>query len=325
VHRLVAGLAAFIFLTCASVALADGQPGYAAQGGLGVLAPGGQTRYVAVSTGTGTAIERVRVHGGAVVGWATLDGSWGIPTVTFSPQRGEGLTRDGKRLIVTQTGAWSPSEFAVVSTQDFRVVDRFSLNGNFAYDAMSPDAATLYLIQHLDANNVNRYIVRAYDLRNQRLLPGRIADKTQRGWVMEGSPLTRATSAGGRWVYTLYSRPGGYPFVHALDTVNAVAHCIGLPWHGNQAPMSNIRLTVGDGGKQLAVHWKSGRPWLIVNTANWRMTHVNPSAFPWRWLLVGGGGAIVLLLAGFAVLRVSRRVRVVAHDPTDLLRPVSSR
>ena len=63
------------------------------------------------------------------------------------------------------------------------------------------------------------------------------ADKAQAGWVMEGSPMTRATSADGRWVYTLYSRPGGYPFVHALDTVNGVAHCIGLPWRGDQAPM----------------------------------------------------------------------------------------
>ena len=50
-------------------------------------------------------------------------------------------------------------------------------------------------------------------------MPGRIADKTQKGWVMQGWPTARATTADGRWVYTLYSNPGGYPFVHALDTV----------------------------------------------------------------------------------------------------------
>jgi hypothetical protein len=318
VNRFVAGLAVFAFLASGSAAAADGQPGYAAQGGLGVLAPDGKTRYVAVSTGTGTAIERVRVHGGAVVGWATLDGSWGIPTVTFSPGGGggDGLTRDGKRLIVTTTGVWSPTEFTVVSTRDFRVLDRFSLDGNFAYDALSPEGSTLYLIQHLNANNVNRYIVRAYDLQNQRLLPGRIADKTQRGWVMEGSPLTRATSAGGRWVYTMYSRPGGYPFVHALDTVRGVAHCIGLPWTGDQTALINARLTVSDGGKTLAVHWKSGKPWLAVNTATWRITHVQTGSFPWAWVLAGVGGGIVLVLAVGALALARRRIE---REPREAL------
>jgi hypothetical protein len=316
VNRFIAGLAIFAFLASGSAAAADGQPGYAAQGGLGVLAPDGKTRYVAVSTGTGTAIERVRVHGGAVAGWATLDGSWGIPTVTFGSQGGEGLTRDGKQLIVASTGAWSPTEFTVLSTRDFRVLDRFSLDGNFAYDALSPDGSTLYLIQHMSASNVNRYIVRAYDLQNDRLLPRRIADKTQRGWVMEGSPLTRATSADGRMVYTMYSRPGGYPFVHALDTVQGVAHCIGLPWTGDQAALFNARLTVSDGGKTLVVHWKSGKPWLAVNTANWRITHVEASSFPWAWVLAAGGGGLVFVL-GLGALVLSRRR--IEREPREAL------
>jgi len=306
VHRFVAGLAVFAFLASGSAAAADGQPGYAAQGGLGVLARDGQTRFVAVTTGTGTAIERVRVHGGAVVGWTALDGSWGIPTVTFSPQGAEGLTRDGKRLIVVATGAWSPTEFAVLSTRDFRVLDRFSLEGNFAYDALSPDGSILYVIQHISATNANRYVVRAYDLEHGHLLPGRIADKTQRSWVMEGSPLTRTTSADGRWVYTMYSRPGGYPFIHALDTVQGVAHCIGLPWTGGQAALTNIRLGIRDG--KLAVHWKSGRAWLAVNTTNWRITHVKPGAFPWAWVFAGTGSVLLVLLAfGGAVLRARHR------------------
>ncbi len=306
-HRAIASLAIFAFLASGSAAAADGQPAYAAQGGLGVLAPDGKTRYVATSTGAATEIHRVRVSDGAVVDWATLDGSWGIPAVTFSPGSGEGITRDGKRLIVAATGVWSPTEFAVLTTPDLRVVEKFSIDGNFAYDALSPDASTLYLIQHVDANNVNRYVVRAYDLESHRLLPGRIADKTQRGWVMEGSAVTRATSADGRWVYTLYSRPGGYPFIHALDTVNGVAHCTGLPWHGGQAPLWNIRMTLGGDGKTLAVHWKSGKPWLTLNTANWRLTHVQPQAFAWRWVLAGVGGALVLLLALVAAALSRRR------------------
>ncbi len=312
-HRRIAALAVFAFLASASAALAAG-PTYVTQGGSGVLARDGKTRYVAVSTGSGTAIERVRVAGGSVATWADLRGSWGIPAPTYSATGGEGLTRDGKELIVGTWGAGPPSAFAVIDTRLMRVVDRFTLNGDFAYDALSPDASTLYLIQHVDASNVNRYVVRAYDLSSHQLAPGRIADKTQLGWVMEGSAVTRATSADGRWVYTLYQRPGGYPFIHALDAVNGVAHCIGLPWHGNQAPLSRIVLTLRDSGKTLDVSWKSGKPWLAVSMANWRITHVRPGSFPWAWVLAGVGGAIVLVLGALAFSR-----RRIEQDPREAL------
>ena len=90
--RSVAVLTAFVVFGSGSVALAAG-PTYVSQGGLGVLARDGKTRYVAVPTGNGTAIERVRVNGGAVSSWADLRGSWGIPAPTYSPTGGEGLTR----------------------------------------------------------------------------------------------------------------------------------------------------------------------------------------------------------------------------------------
>lgn len=305
-QRFVPALAAFALLASGPAALAAG-PSYVSLGGSGVLARDGKTRYVAVVTGNGTAIERIRVRDGSVMTWADLRGSWGIPAPTYSASGGEGLTRDGKRLFVSQSFAGSPTTFEIIDTRLMRVVDWFTLNGNFAYDALSPDASTLYLTQHVDTTDVNRYVVRAYDLRSHALQPGLIADKTQRGWIMEGAALTRTTSADGRWAYTLYQRPGGYPFIHALDTVNGVAHCIGLPWHGNQAPMTNLRMTLGGGGTTLAVHWKSGRPWLVVNTENWRLTHAHEGAFPWRWLLVGAGGAAAVLLAVGTIVVVRRR------------------
>jgi hypothetical protein len=315
VHRLVAVLAAFAFLAPASAALAAG-PSYVSEGGLGVLARDGKTRYVAVPTGNNTAIERVRVHGGSVLTWADLDGTWGIPAPTYSATGGEGLSRDGKRLIVGGSFARSPSRFAVLDTRTMRVVDRFTLNGDFAYDALSPDASTLYLVQHVDANNVNRYVVRAYDLRSHTLRPGRIADKTQQGWVMEGSAVTRATSADGRWVYTMYSRPGGYPFIHALDTVTGVAHCTGLPWHGDQGPLQNARLALSDTGRTLAVNLKGGRTWVTLNTANWRVTYVQAGGSSWHWTLAGvGGAAAAALTLGLVLLGRRRHPREAAPVP----------
>ncbi len=301
-RRVVAIVVAALVLP--SSALAAG-PSYVAQGGLGILSNDGKNRFVALSTGGGTAIARIAVKGGAVHGWATLDGEWGIPQPTFSATRLEGLTRDGKRLIVGSIGSASPARFAVINTQNLRVRENFSLDGHYAYDALSPDGKTLYLTQYVDADNASRYVVRAYDLEQQRLLPGRVAEKAQRGWVMEGFAVTRATSADGRWVYTLFMRPGGYPFVHALDTVKGAAHCIGLPWRaGEQGALMNMRMTLAKGEDALALHWKSGKPWLSVDTATWRITHPTPSSsFPWRWVVISVMGLLGLLVVAGTIGR----------------------
>ncbi len=314
-HRRIAALAVLASLVSAPVALAGG-PSYVSLGGLGALAPDGKTRYVAVSGTSETAIERVRVSDGSILTWTTLDGFWGIPAPTVSPTGGEGLTHDGKKIVVSSAGGL-PTRFAVLDARSMRTLDRFELDGSFAYDAMSPDASTLYLVQHVDQENVARYVVRAYDMTNHRLLPGRIADKTQKSWVMEGSPVSRATSGDGRWVYTMYQRPGGYPFVHALDTVTGVAHCTGLPWKGDQAALASIRLTLADDGKTLAMRWPDGSSWLTMNTASWQLTHAAAgTAFPWSWVAAAVGAATTLALgAGFVLVARRRRPREVASVP----------
>ena len=73
-------------------------------------------------------------------------------------------------------------------TRNLAVRDSIRLKGAFAYDALSPEGTTLYLIQHSSADDLQHYVVRAYDLAAHRLLPGRIADKTQQGWVRRASP-----------------------------------------------------------------------------------------------------------------------------------------
>jgi hypothetical protein len=249
---------------------------------------------------------------------STIPGVWGIPTVTVKGDA-DGLSTDGKTLVLARNGVRSPSTFLIVNARTLRPVNRVVLKGYFIFDALSPDGSLLYLIQHTSVNDLTHYVVRDYDLRTDRLLPGRIADKTQENWVMQGYAMTRATGPGGRWVYTLYQNPGGYPFIHALDTVNAVAHCIGLPWTGDQSRLWNIALTLGNGGKTLSVHWLSGRPWLAVSTVNWNITHVaaargssaaaRPGAFPWRWLLGAAAGAILVPFALAVALRASRSRR----------------
>jgi hypothetical protein len=234
----------------------------------------------------------------------------------MSPGRLEGLTRDGKQLVVGAVGVGRPTSFAVISTRDMRVDSRFELPGSFAYDALSPDGNTLYLTQYVDQDNVSRYVVRAYDLKNGMLLPGRVADKAQQSWVMQGFATTRTTSGDGRWVYTLFMRPGGYPFVHALDTVRGVAHCIGLPWTaGDQAPLTTMRMTLTNGESKLALNRKDGKRWVAIDTGTWRITHPGSGGFPWRWLAVASA-ALAVGVAG--ALEFARRRRG-AHAPKEVL------
>jgi MYXO-CTERM domain-containing protein len=285
---------------------------FALQGGAGVLSPDGVSRFVAVGANNGwsTAIERIDVNGGVVQGLSDVPGGWGVPVVTSYGGDGGGMSEDGKSFVladtnVNQTYPKTSSSFIVVNTTTLRPGRTIKLKGDFSYDALSPHATRLYLVQHVDANDLSRYVVRAYDLRSGRLLPGRIADHAQKSWVMQGFAVSRATSAGGRWVYTLYQNPGGFPFVHALDTVRGVAHCIGLPWRGNQNGFYNMRLTLRNGDRTLAVQWLSGRRWRVVDTRSWRIS-ADSAGFPWQWVVPAVGATA---LAGVALLLLRRRRR----------------
>jgi hypothetical protein len=307
--RLAAALAFVALFASAPAALADGPMPGAAQGSFGVVSPDGKTRYLALGSGLNTVIETVSTADGSLQGWETLAGGWGIPTVTYNADGGAGLSRNGKTLVVTTLGQTSITQVELLNTRTLSVRDRFVLNGSFTYDAMSPDGTKLYFIQWVDQTNLNSYVVREYELRTHTLVPGSIADRTQKSWVMQGQPLTRTTSASGRWVYTLYQNPGGYPFIHALDTVRGVAHCIGLPYTGDVGGLFNLVLGLGKGDRTLAVHWKSGRPWLAVDTASFRIAYVHRAGFPWRWAGAGAGAAAVLAAMGLLLLPRRRRAR----------------
>lgn len=166
-----------------------------------------------------------------------LKGRWGLPRVTLNNGVG-GLSADGRTLVLAQddvahqNGELSrETSFTVLATRPFHVRTVVKLKGDFGFDALSPHGRVLYLIQHVSQEDLFQYRVRAYDLRQNRLLSRVVADKRQRDWNMTGYPVGRASSANGRWVYTLYSNSNNYPFVHALDTVHRTAVCIGIPWN----------------------------------------------------------------------------------------------
>jgi hypothetical protein len=243
---------------------------YATQGGAGVPSNDGAMHFVPSAAG-GSTLVRAMTAKGSVIRSQTVTGSFGVPLVTQTGPAG-GMFRDGSTFVLQSMGLKSTTQFVLLRTADLATRDRLSLDGTFGFDALSPDGGTLYLIQHTSAEDIQHYTVRAYDLTTHTLQPGTIADKTQKSWVMQGWAVSRVTSASGRWVYTLYANPGGYPFVHALDTVRGVAHCVGLPWPAtaDQNEVFNFTLTLK--GAKLAVRRQGGQVYRLVNTTNWKVS-----------------------------------------------------
>jgi hypothetical protein len=318
-HRLALCLVAAIALTLVPTALADGQPIPVNTGGTGVASharPG--LHYVTVPDGRGgTLLEEIERAPIGVSGWTRLRGAWGIPSIGYTAAAGQGLSRDGRTLVLQSLqGPWvSPSRFLVVDAKKMRVRRPITLRGSFSFDAISPHGSKLYFIEYASTQNQSSYVVRAYDMRTNRLLPGKIADVTEHEASMAGTPITRTTSADGRWVYTLYQRPDfGSIFVHALDTVGSVAHCIDLP---TTTGVYNVVLSVRNGGQTLVADWRSGRPWLSVDTGSWQVSFPRAGA-PWRWIGAGIGGVLAVLAAAALLLRRRRGEKVEQRTRQEL-------
>jgi hypothetical protein len=268
------GLAA-LAATIAARAQGDGGPGPGVVQGWDGIARG-PVRYVAFATGTNTVLEVVRRRGGRVVRYSILPGSYGIPQVAYDGTTA-GLSHDG-RILVLGDVAGSPqlkktSTFAIVGVRGLRLRRIISLRGDFSFDAISPGARMLYLIQHVSAEDTISYRVRAYDLGAQRLLPQVIIDKTSWESVMRGYPYTRAVAADGRWVYTLYSG-GEHPFVHALDTQSAHAVCIDLPKTWNRLVIPRMKLRLTPDARLVIRYGSSARKLAVVDTKEQRLLSI---------------------------------------------------
>jgi hypothetical protein len=255
-------------LACAAatqaVALGAGPSPGVMQGRDGIAR--GDVRYVALASGSDTILVKVRREGGRILRSKALVGAWGIPLVAFDGTPG-GLSADGRKLIVADPNSINPqvrrTSFVVLDTKRLRVLRTVQLKGSFSFDALSPDARSLYLIEHLYSNeDPTHYRVRVYDLKAGKLSPKVISDKTNWDTDMQGMPVSRLGYAG--WAYTLYGGSGPRPFIHALDTRRAVAVCIFMPWKYQPENVFEYRLT-RDGDNHLVVRGPRGRTLAVVD------------------------------------------------------------
>lgn len=121
-------------------------------------------------------------------------------------------------------------------------------------------------------------------------LPGRSCDKSR-----------------GRWVYTLYRRDGGYPFVHALDSTSHAAVCIGLPWPERESQNALVGATLRFDGHKLTVS-VANTARFVLDTRTYKMT--KPQARGSEAVIPGAAAAAALLFLVCAGLALRRRLRV---------------
>lgn len=295
----------------ASAARADGLPVLGVDVGAdGVTVPAAEARYVTLAAPTGTVVLRIALPDGRVIGYRYLPGNFTVPAVAYDGTPG-GLSADAKTLVLLQPRAQFPrarTRLAVLDARTLRTRRLVNLAGDFSFDAISPDGASLYFIHYLSRRDPTRYEVRAFDASRGRLLPEPVVDPRERGEEMRGNPLSRATSRDGRWAYTLYDGIGE-PFVHALDTVGRTARCIDLDALAGR-DVNGARLAIA--GQTLTVRLR-GRALAAVDVATFAVrgpatatptTESGDDGAPWALLVTAAlVAALGLGLASFSALR----------------------
>jgi hypothetical protein len=295
-------------------------------GGTGVVSPDGSSRYVTVQSGPDTVVERVDTAGGEVTQSVRLRGLYTIPAVALDATPG-GLSADGSTLVLISPRVSFPREntdFVRIDTDRFTDPHPFTLDGDFSFDALSPDGQTVYLINYTSPHDPTAYHVRAFDLASERLRPGIVSDPDEEADEMYGYALSRVTSPNGRWAYTLYLGRQ-HPFIHALDTQRGTADCIDVDeLAARSVDIYGMRLRWGAGGSYLVIANRR-TPLLTVDPHTHAVGRIpagdvaaavgHGEASPSRpspatpWIGVGAVGAGLALAALVGVLVVRRRPR----------------
>jgi hypothetical protein len=297
-------LATFIVPTAA---WADGLPVLNVDvGSSGVTAPGLNVRYVTIPAVRNTLVGMIAVNGGKVVRTRLLHGTFTVPAVAYDGSAG-GLSADGSTLVLISPRQGFPrakTTFKLLEATLLRPKKTLTLQGDFSFDALSPDGRWIYLIEYTSPVDPLKYEVRVLDAATGKLQPQSIVDPRDPGEKMNGDPLTRTSSPDGRWAYTLYSGTE-HPFVHALDTVARDARCVDLDSLTGRKDLPSLRLSLGSGGRDLSVQAPGGEQLAVVDTQTFETAIPDAE----RGRRTAGMLALPVLLAGAALVYGALRVR----------------
>ena len=218
------------------------------------------TFVAARAAGDRTSLTRYALPGGRVVARGSIAGRYRLAAVSARGDRAVLVDghRGGTRLAVVGTSRWS-------------VFRRIELRGSFGVEALSLDSRRLFLIKYDDGG----YNLRLYDLRTSRLSVTPLVEGASAQQKMVGAAWTSVATRDGRLLLTLYIKPDGGGFVHALDLERGFGHCLDLPT-GFVAP-STIRtasLALSPDEKRLYVAGPRAGRLLVVDLAGPRISRI---------------------------------------------------
>jgi hypothetical protein len=270
-RRIVLVLAASAAAVVWSATVASGagpSPGVL-QGGSGLKS--GDVRYVALASGASTLVHETDSDA-RILRRATVKGKWGLPLVAYD-NTVEGLVQGGRTLLLAQQiyaadgNLKSPTSFTLLNARTLKPSRDITIPGTFSFDAASPDGRYVYLIEYFSAEDPTLYRVRAYDLRQNKLLAKIVADRRSWATGMQGMPISRVWKGG--WAYTLYGG-NARPFIHMLNARGLEAVCVNLPWKSSPQRIFDYRLKV-DGDGHLVVRGPHGRALAVIDRQTFKV------------------------------------------------------
>jgi hypothetical protein len=182
----------------------------------GLRSADGRMFLSARATATKTVLTRHVLPSGRIAARATLPSRFALVSVTGN----------GKRAVLVDTQ--SPegrTRFAIVGTWRWTVFRRLELRGSYGVEAVSPDGRRLFLIRYGNGG----YNLRLFDVRTNRLSYTPLVEGAAGFEKMIGAAWTSVATRDGAWLLTLYIKPNGGGFIHALDLRRAFGHCLDLP------------------------------------------------------------------------------------------------
>jgi hypothetical protein len=227
----------------------------ASPGAGSIATPDGSSIYMVSPVSGGTVVTKLRGSDRTAQVKRRLRASYEVPAVAGVEG---GLSHDGRTLVLGGPPSARVSRFAVLDTRTLRVRRILSLRGTYSFDAMSPDARTLYVIRFLSQDG-SHYAVQGLDMGKRKPVARTLVEKGEPGEAMTGEPITRTTSPDGSWVYTLYDGTTGEPFVHALSTTERFTVCIALEALEGRRDLATLGLELSPETNELGVTGAGGR------------------------------------------------------------------
>jgi hypothetical protein len=192
---------------------------------------------------------------GSTLKWTDAKTGRGITQITlpgeytFADEHGPaptGFSPNGRWLVLVGAAA-AKSSFAIVDTALVKLAAVAEVPGPFAYDAISDEGNSLYLIERITpraaqalvaVNPAYAYRVRVYDVPARKMSETLVVDvklaaetsgdnaETRIDGIMNGIYQSSVPSRDGQWNFSFYYNPNRGPFIHVLHLNSRSAFCI---------------------------------------------------------------------------------------------------